>query len=219
VTVPDYTQARARRRRHLHQRQTVIFGLLLLALAGTLLLAWLMWVGAFPSPFERDFTSPPPEESTTTVACPPEGAVTVGLNEITASVYNSTDVAGLAGNVSATLATAGVSITQTANWEDTIVGVGFLRTGILGLEEAYTLQLAFPGMVVTKDAREDALVDVVLGEEFGSVADLSTITAGLEVPIPAECQPDAPTVSPTGAPTETAGTAPSTAPAEPPAEG
>lgn len=74
-------------------------------------------------------------------------------------------------------------------------------------------------MVVTKDAREDALVDVVLGEEFGSVADLSTITAGLEVPIPAECQPDAPTVSPTGAPTETAGTAPSTAPAEPPAEG
>ena len=121
--------------------------------------------------------------------------------------------------MSATLATAVVSITQTANWEDTIVGVGFLRTGILGLEEAYTLQLAFPGMVVTKDAREDALVDVVLGEEFGSVADLSTITAGLEVPIPAECQPDAPTVSPTGAPTETAGTAPSTAPAEPPAEG
>ncbi|MGM0386074.1 MAG: LytR C-terminal domain-containing protein [Actinomycetota bacterium] len=217
MTTPNPAEARARRRRHLHQRQTVVLGTLVLALTGTLLLAWLMWGGVIPSPFERDFTSPPPEESTNTVACPPEGAVTVGLNEITASVYNSTSVGGLARSVSSSLSAAGVTINQTANWDELYTGVGFLRTGILGLEEAYTLQMAFPGMIVTKDAREDALVDVVLGSEYGSIADLTTIVPGLAIPVPAECQAE----SPTAEPTETAGTEPpeGTAPAEAPAEG
>lgn len=214
MTVTDPVRARALRRRRLHQRQTVLLGGLLLALLATLFVAWLMWVDALPSPFERDFTSPPPEETNTTVACPPEGAVTVGLNEITASVFNSTDVGGLAANVAGSLSAAGVTINQTANWEGTQLGVGFLRTGVLGLEEAYTLQMAFPGMIVTKDAREDAQVDVVLGSEYGSIADLTTIVPGLEIPVPTACQPDA-----TPAPTETAGTVPSTAPAETPAEG
>lgn len=215
MTTPTPAEARARRRRHLHQRQTVILGTLVLALVGTLLLAWLMWGGVLPSPFERDFSSPPPEESSNTVACPPEGAVTVGLNEITASVYNSTSIGGLAGSVSSSLSAAGVTVNQTANWDELYNGVGFLRTGILGLEEAYTLQMAFPGMIVTKDAREDALVDVVLGSEYGSIADLTTIVPGLAIPVPAECQPDAPTET---AGTETpGGTAPAETPTEEPA--
>ncbi|MDX5400263.1 MAG: hypothetical protein LPK92_11180, partial [Actinomycetes bacterium] len=76
----------------------------------------------------------------------------------------------------------------------------------------YTLQMAFPGMIVTKDAREDARVDVVLGSEYGSIADLTTIVPGLAIPVPAECQPDAPTET---AGTETPG---ATAPAETPTE-
>lgn len=195
----DYSQARAARRHRLHQRQTVILGSIALALGVLLLISSLTWFGALPSPFARDFNSPPPVESGTALTCPPEGAVTVGLNEITAAVYNATNIGGLAGSVSSQLTGAGVTITQTDNWGERFEGVGMLRTGTLGLEEAYTLQLVFPGMIVTLDSREDDAVDVVLGSGYGSMADLTTIVPGLSIPVPTECLPEA-------APETTAGT-------------
>jgi len=186
VTDLDYARARERRRRQLHQRQTAILGILVLALVSALLVAWLMWLEILPSPFARDFNSPPPDESSS-VACPPEGATTVSYTEIMASVWNSTNRAGLAGGVATTLAGAGVAINQTGNWDEMVLGVGFMRTGVNGLEEAYTLAQSFPGMIVTKDAREDALVDIVLGYDFQAVGDLTAVEVGVPIPPPQEC--------------------------------
>lgn len=206
MTDSDYVRARARRRRHLHQRQTVIFGVLLLALLGVLLVAWLMWLGVLPTPFARDFNSPPPDESTT-LACPPDGAVTVPYSEITASVYNSTNRAGLAGGVAQSLTSVGIVVNQTGNWDELVLGPGFMRTGVNGLEEAYTLLQSFPGMMVTKDAREDALVDIVLGSDFQSVGDLTAVGVGVPIPVPPSCLPaseqtTAPAETPTAPPAE-----------------
>lgn len=188
MTDSDYVRARTIRRRHLHQRQTVILGVLLLALAAVLVVAWLMWLQVLPSPFARDFNTPPPDESNS-IACPPEGAVTVGYSEITASVYNSTNRAGLAGGVAQSLTSVGVVVNQTANWDELVLGVGFLRTGVNGLEEAYTLLQSFPGMIVTKDAREDALVDIVLGADYSNMGDLTALGVGVPIPVPDACLP------------------------------
>lgn len=205
MTAPEYAQARAVRRRRLHQRQTVLVGLLIVLLLATGLVSWMMWLKVIPSPFARDFSTTPPEETNTTVACPPEGALTTGYSEITAAVYNSTNRSGLAGSVGAALSGVGVTINQTGNWDEPVPGVGFLRTGVNGLEEAYTLQLAFPGMIVTKDAREDALVDIVLGSEYTAMGDLTLVASGVPITMPPECVPGAETTPPAEpAPTGTA---------------
>lgn len=212
MTAPEYAQARALRRRRLHQRQTVLLGVLIVLLLATGFVSWMMWLKVIPSPFARDFSTTPPEETNSTVACPPEGALTTGYSDITAAVYNSTDRSGLARSVGAALSGVGVNVNQTGNWEEPVLGVGFLRTGVNGLEEAYTLQLAFPGMIVTKDAREDALVDIVLGSDYTAMGDLTLIASGVPITMPPECVPGAETTPPAEpAPTETP------APTEPPA--
>lgn len=190
MSVSEADNQRATQRRHLQQRQTVIFGSIVAVMVLTLLVSWLMLIGVLPSPFNRAFSVEEKPQLATEPVCPPDGGLTVPLTEITANVYNSTDVGGLAGTVSAALSTAGVVVNGTGNWEEPQEGIGFLLTGSTGLEEAYTLQLAFPGMIVLTDSREDALVDVVLGSAFTGAPDLSLIVPDQPLPVPAECQPE-----------------------------
>lgn len=190
MTAPHLDKARAQRRRHLQQRQTVIFGSIIAAMLLTILISWLMLIGVAPSPFARSFTADEHAQVSSETACPPEGALTVPFPQITARVYNSTNVGGLAGNVGGTLSAAGVVVSATGNWEEYYDGVGFLVAGPSGLEEAFTLQLALPGMVVLMDNRTDAVVDVVIGGTFTATGDLSLVIPDQPIPVPAECQAD-----------------------------
>nr|NLD39826.1 LytR C-terminal domain-containing protein [Actinomycetales bacterium] len=117
----EHARGRAERRRRLQQRQTLVYGSLLLLLGLVLLVSWLQWTGAMPSPFAREFTTEDSPRISEAVACPAEGTVMVAPGEITATVLNSTPTAGLAGDVAEELSGAGVVVDQVGNWGESVL--------------------------------------------------------------------------------------------------
>lgn len=193
---------RAQRRRRLQQRQTVIFGLLILGLVIAGGFAWLTYTGAIPSPWTREFTYPETEETSTEMACPPEGSYTVEWSQITANVYNSGSRSGLATSVAGSLQPLGVTVTEIGNWDELLITPGQLQAGPNGIIAAYTLRQLFPAMEVMIDSREDASVDVILGHLFTSVGSSEGLVAGTPITPPAACVP--PETAPEQTPTDSA---------------
>ena len=183
---------RAKRRRRLQQRQTVIYGLLILGLVVASGFAWLTYTGAIPSPWTRDFTYPVKIETSSESVCPPEGSYTVEFTTITANVYNSGNQGGLASSVAGSLQTAGVTVADYGNWPELLVSPGQIQAGPQGVIAAYTLKQLFPDMEVMIDAREDATVDVILGHLFTSIGSAEGLVAGTAIEMPAQCVTEQP---------------------------
>jgi hypothetical protein len=199
----DAARRRAVRRRHLHERQAVIFGTLISALAAAALLGLGVYVGAIPAPFDVPFKSPPAADGTMT-PCPPEGALPVAYADITVNVYNGTRRTGLAGSTAQELAARGLAIGQQANDpRGRYDGATLIRTGPAGIASAYTVAAIFPGAVVVLDSRGDATVDVTLGAAFDAMLppDQAALDPAVPLAAPADCVP---VVGPTGAATAVA---------------
>lgn len=110
-------------------------------------------------------------------ACAPRpspGLSKMSTHQVKVRVYNSTDRAGLAGGVSTELRKRGFSIDTTGNDpirdERKVTGVGEIRYGSLGAQQAVLLSFQFPGISLVKDTRKDAVVDLALGPKFSKVA-------------------------------------------------
>ena len=200
-TQQSRVRARAARRRHLQQRQTVIFGALIAAMLVGGLTAGAMWVGILPSPFSVAINSPEPTEAGATTPCPPEGATFVPLEEISANVLNGTNRNGLASTTSAALAEHGVAIGREANAESRFTGAARIIAGPQGLPAAFTTAELFTDATIEVDSRSGETIDVVLGSAFQELRPDEEIAIDPEAPIPAaaECTPLS-----TATPTETA---------------
>lgn len=178
-------RARAARRRHLQQRQTVIFGSLIAALLVAGLAGMAMWTGIVPSPINVPIysgpqpTTPPPQVP----PCPPEGAMPVAYGNITANILNGTDTQGLAGLTGATLRGYGIQTGREENGSP-YGGVAQLTTGPAGVPSAYTLAALFTDSQIILDAREDATVDILIGSRFESLIALEQVELDPEAPIP-----------------------------------
>jgi hypothetical protein len=87
-------------------------------------------------------------------------------------VYNATDTAGLATQVADALKARGFTVGEVAN--DTsgrdVTGVGELRHGQPGKDAADYVRLYIPGAGDYPDTRATAVVDVVIGPEFTTLA-------------------------------------------------
>jgi len=184
-------RARATRRRHLQQRQTVIFGTLIAVMLVVGLAAGAMWVGILPSPISVAIESPEETSSTDAQPCPPDGATYVPLEEISANVLNGTTEAGLAGRTTEALANRGVAVGRTANADSAFKGVARILAGPKGLPAAFTLAELFDGAEVEVDSREDETVDVILGSEFESLRPKEEISIDPDaaIPAPTDCTP------------------------------
>jgi hypothetical protein len=183
---------RAARRRHLQQRQTLVFGILITAMLAVALVAAAVWSNVIPSPFARPFSSPEPTEAATANApCPPADALPAPFNEITANVFNATDQTGLAARTASGLAQFGVVISQEANYAGSFEGVANVVSGPRGLQAAYTVVELLPGATVTLDGRDDATIDVVLGGAFSEIPAPEAAPVDPEVPLtpPPGCTP------------------------------
>lgn len=184
-TQQSRARARAARRRHLQQRQTVIFGTLIAAMLVVGLASGAMWVGILPSPFNVAIKSPEPTASGATVLCPPDGATFVPLADITANVLNGTSRAGLAASTSADLADRGLTIDQEANAEARYVGDAEIVAGIEGMAAAFTVAELFNDAIIEMDSRGGTTVDIILGQDFEALRDQAEIAIDPEAPIPA----------------------------------
>lgn len=189
---PEAVRARVARRRHMQQRQTVIFGTLVTVLLVAGLLGGAVWSGVLPSPIDIEINSGAPEATPAPVAppCPPEGALPVPYSEISANVLNGTETQGLAAGTAATLRSYGIQTGREQNGQR-YEGVARLTAGPLGVASAYTLAALFSSAEIVLDAREDATVDVLLGMAFEDVLPLEQVALDPEAPIPppADCRP------------------------------
>lgn len=189
---PQALSPRAKRRRRLQQRQTVIYGLLIAGLAVAAAFAYLVFSGTVPSPWTRPITMPEKIETSETMECPPEGAYSVAFGSVKANVFNSSNQQGIAVSVAGTLREYGVTVDEVGNWPKFLRTDGQLQAGKAGIVAAYTLQQVFPTMQVMIDDREDASVDVILGHTYGeqSLIKSGDFPAGVEIVPPAECIPE-----------------------------
>ena len=211
-------RARALRRRHRHERQAALFGVLIAGLAIVALGAFAVFTDAIPSPFARGFTtaapiagpdSPPPP-------CPPDGTLPVAYQDIQVTVLNATRRGGLATETATSLAGRGFTVLSTGNSAAAMTGVARISFGATGIGAAYTLAAQLEGATLVFDSRADATVDLVVGAEFAALLDPTTITldpavalTGVKGCVPlAEAVPvpvPAPAAAATDAPTTAAG--------------
>jgi hypothetical protein len=97
------------------------------------------------------------------------------------NVYNATDTAGLATSVSTALKERGFLVDEVANDPTgrTVTGVGELRHGARGGEAAKYVAVYLPGAGDFQDTRATAVVDVVIGPDFTTLATPDAVAAAL----------------------------------------
>lgn len=130
--------------------------------------------------------------------------------QVTVNVYNATDRAGLAKRTADELKARGFGIGTVANdpLGATIAGVGEIRYGVDGEDNALLLKLYVPGAKLVADDRTDTTVDLALGQKFKAVRAQDKVDAALASPVARPsgpgCASPTPTTSPgTGSPSPT----------------
>lgn len=155
--------------------------LLILAIAAVSAMG--VYLDILPAPIDRDFTDLD-AESEVIVPCPPQDALPVEFTSVSANVFNATDRSGLAGEVGTSLQSAGILVGVIANYGESYEGTALIRTGKTGVTSAYTAAYLLPGATIELDnTRADATIDIILGSEFGDVADPATAAPDLAVPL------------------------------------
>ncbi len=189
----EQDRGRQLRRRHMHERQAVIFGVLLAVLALAGLGAAAVFTGSLDLPvFARDFaTEPEPTATQDPYPCPPAGSLPVAANQVSVKVYNATTRVGLAGATAAGLAERGFVIAATENAPVTYDGVARIIFGTQGVAQAYTLAAHIDGAVMVLDPRTDATVDLSLGAQFPELKPADSVALDPAAPLvaPEGCTP------------------------------
>ncbi|ADG76031.1 conserved hypothetical protein [Cellulomonas flavigena DSM 20109] len=189
----DYERARALRRRHMHERQAVVFGVLLACLAVAGLGAAALYTDSLSLPFlEREFTAVPTVDAVADATyCPPEGAMPVPTDQITVDVYNGAGIGGLAGTTAGQLAERGFVIGVTENAPADLSGIARIIYGPAGSAAAYTLKAYVDGAVLQNDPRETAEVDLIIGKDFPGLVPPEAVLLDPAVPLegPEGCTP------------------------------
>ncbi|MEZ0446947.1 LytR C-terminal domain-containing protein [Cellulomonas sp. ICMP 17802] len=189
----EQDRGRQLRRRHMHERQAVIFGVLLAALALAGLGAAAVFTGSLNLPvFAREFAAEPsPTATQDPYPCPPAGALPVPYGQITVKVYNATNRVGLAGATAASLAERGFVIGAKETAAVRYDGTARIIFGTTGVAAAYTLAAQLDGAVLILDPRTDPSVDLALGAEFAELKPVEQVTLDPAAPLvaPAGCTP------------------------------
>ncbi|MBO3087917.1 LytR C-terminal domain-containing protein [Cellulomonas dongxiuzhuiae] len=196
----DQDRGRALRRRHMQERQAVVFGVLLACLAVAGLGSAALYTDSLSLPFlERGFSVKPTVDTAAIATyCPPEGALPVPTGQITVDVYNGAGIGGLAGTTATQLADRGFVIGVTENAPSPVTGTARIIYGASGSAAAYTLQAFVPDAVLQNDARGDALVDLIVGKEFTGLLPQEQVVLDPAAPLvgPEGCTPFAEMTAP-----------------------
>ena len=196
MTTPTYDEAarrKALRRRHLLQRQTIIFGSLIVILGALVLAALGVFLNILPAPFDPDFTNTEAETETgPIVPCPADGAIPVEWAAITANVYNGTTRGGLAATTAQALRDTGVATATEGNYTGgSYDGTVLITTGIEGISSAYSIAPLFPEHEILYDGtKSDEVIDVVVGSKFEAMsADATPLDPETPLVGPEGCTP------------------------------
>lgn len=217
-----HDQARVERRRREHERQAVIFGVIIAFLAVCGIVALAIYTGALRSPVSTPIKSPGaaaqasfPAPCLPAVDGQPDGALPVPYDQVQVRVLNASGEQGVANAFETALVDR--QFTMAAEPANASVQLEFseLRFGVQGIVAAYTLAGQFEDIRMVLDQREDPTVDLLVGREFKKPLPSDEVTLAADKPLrnvegcePAEeverqavIQPEAvETASPTAAP-------------------
>ena len=115
---------------------------------------------------------------TSAAAAPPS----LDATTVTLRVFNATPTAGLATTVAEALQGRGFVVSEIGNDPNPdleVTGVGELRYGRRGAENAKFVRVFLPDIGDRADTRADAIVDVVLGPEFQALASPEEVAVAL----------------------------------------
>lgn len=115
-------------------------------------------------------------------------------DSVVVNVFNSTQRGGLAGITAQDLSQRGFRINKVENdpLGVSLRGVGEIRYGPNGVDNARLLQFYFPGAVMVDDDREGPRVDISLGRGFEAVEEQGLVAATLASPSPSLSGPGCP---------------------------
>ena len=188
----DADRARALRRRHMHERQAVVFGVLLASLAVIGLGAAAVYTGSLNLPFvdEEFLAEPTPTIASASFPCPPEGAKAEPYSVITVNVYNTTGTSGLAATTMNDLVAREFKAGTTGNLPE-YAGTVQVITGPASVARAYTLAAQVEGAQLVMDGRTGGSVDLVLGTGYKGLLAPDEVTLDPEAPLesPPGCTP------------------------------
>jgi hypothetical protein len=173
----------------MHERQAVVFGVLLATLAVVGLGAAAVYTGSLNLPFvdEEFLAEPTPTVAAAAFPCPPEGSKAEPYGVITVNVYNTTGTSGLAATTMDQLVARDFKPGTTGNLPE-YPGTAQVITGPASVARAYTLAAQVEGARLVMDGRTGGSVDLVLGVAY----------TGLLPPEQITLDPDAPLESPPG---------------------
>ena len=133
-----------------------------------------------------------PEPCETTLVAPAE--TLPRADSVVVNVFNSTQRGGLAGTTAQDLSQRGFRINKVENdpLGVSLRGVGEIRYGPNGADNAQLLAFYFPGAVLVDDGRSGPRVDISLGRGFEAVEDQGLVAATLASPSPSLSGPGCP---------------------------
>ena len=112
---------------------------------------------------------------------PTADALKLSPKSVKIRVYNATEKAGLAKGVADALHKKGFVISTTGNdplaSSRDVQGVGELRYGPTGANQALLISLYLPGVKLSEDPRTDAVVDFAIGPDYKALANAAQFNA------------------------------------------
>ena len=171
--------ARADYRRRIQQRQTVIFGTIAALMAVLLLFAMLFWTNIVPFPFDREFSAEV-DSNTVVTPCIADGTAVTDLSTITANVYNSTSITGIAAEAATALTGLGVAVGTTENWsgDQALSEPARIQAGSQGITAAYTLAQYIPDSIIQYNSDlTGETINVILGTSWNGISSADSVAS------------------------------------------
>lgn len=119
-------------------------------------------------------------------ACPAPPTVTaMDPAAIRVRVFNATPTAGLAAQATAEFLGRGFAVTATDNDRSgrEVLGVGEVRYGRRGADQAAFVALFAPGITLIRDTRSDDLIDIALGPDYVGLAPPEAVAIAIATPV------------------------------------
>ncbi len=176
--------------------------MLIAALAVVVLGALAVYSGAVSLPGQAEFVTV--EQKGTKIdqpqVCVPPETLPVAAGEVSVTVLNGSDRAGLAGSVAELLADRGFLIENTGN-DTRAPALSLISFGAEGIAQAYTLHAHVPDAQLVLDARTGTSVDLTVATTFSALAPLEEVALDPAVALtPVTGCADVATVTPLPAP-------------------
>ncbi|WP_083371705.1 LytR C-terminal domain-containing protein [Paraoerskovia marina] len=194
MTTPQQPTARDRRRRREHERQALVFGILIAILAVIGVGSLAVYTGAVESPFNRGFTTIGESKDTLQQPCVPDETMPVSYKSVSVTVLNASGRTGIATITGDMLVDRGFQVAEVGNALDENgnaeeLPYTLVSSNAAGLAAAYTVAAQLTNSAVVLDDRPEPTVDVRVGANFDGLIPEDEVTLEADVPLtsPDQC--------------------------------